>query len=978
VFRVHRPISSYTARLRVRARLLLAAHAAAALAGAGLLAFAIASLVTGPAPSALVLAVVWLAIGALALGGSWLAVARHAPVRGSAIAARIRRVDAALAQRFRSSLELAGDPVVIATAPDLVEAHARSVARDLERVSPARAIPWSSVFTLPFLVAIGAAVLAVVVLAAFDGARIGAYALTHPGARADSGGRIAAVVDRVEARLVFPGYLDLEPIALPSAGDLEVPRGTTIELVVHPRISARTASVELGAEKVRLRLEGESWHGSVIARESGWLRITLEEDGVALTDARQRRVTATADHAPEVFFLEPDSDRVIELADEIRIDWEATDDHGVRAVDLIVRTPAGEQRRRLARTSSGETSARGSDYVRATMFGLAPGQTMELRIEATDGDTVVGPNIGRSQIRKLEIASEASRRAAEIDEASALLDLAVDALADRLENPLEADTDPIARFSIVETSSELLRSTLSRAAQSGRRRDARSASSLESLAGSLRSELGRERRLYRPRPGPLESLVAGDERVVGELEDIALALREHLEEAQIEDAAAVARELEALRREISSLLAELRRTESEEARQRLMEAIANAAARMRDLEARLAEMQENVPDEFMNVDMADAEAARDALAQLDEAVERADLAAAERALLDLERRINALASALREGQQAFGAARMGPRERALADALDRVAGLESEERDLAGSTNDVRRRATERALDETGARNESAAQELAERARELGESYGSSSLDVGSDRESIARVRARLDDIEDALAAGDLAEAQRMADEGANDADALARNLELDALMFPGHDGETRRAAETARRLERELRELRGGVERAIPRVNEFVDERDRGDLQASAERQRAAIDAASALERAFEEGPDGTPLDPDAASAMGEIRQAMENALRSLRENDPVDASRAQDDAAEALAELRRRLEESSSSQGGGGSDGEGSQDRAPDEEVEIPGADAFRGPAEMRRRILDAMREGAPDGYDARVRRYYEELLR
>ena len=97
---------------------------------------------------------------------------------------------------------------------------------------------------------------------------------------------------------------------------------------------------------------------ALIARESGWLRITLEEDGVELTDALQRRVTATVDHAPEVSFLEPDSDRVIELADEIRIDWEATDDHGVRAVDLVVRTPAGEQRRRLARTSSGETSAR--------------------------------------------------------------------------------------------------------------------------------------------------------------------------------------------------------------------------------------------------------------------------------------------------------------------------------------------------------------------------------------------------------------------------------------------------------------------------------------------------------------------------------------------------------------------------------------------------------------------------------------------
>jgi hypothetical protein len=947
------------------------------LSGAGLAAFAIASSFTGPAPATVVLVLVWLAVLAGAIGGGWLAVWRHAPVRGSAIAARVGRVDSALGQRLRSSLELASDPMVLGTAPDLVEAHARSVARDLERVAPARAIPWSSVFSGPFLVASAGALVALLVLSTFDEARMGAFALTHPAARAEGGARVAAVVERVEARLVFPDYLGLEPISLPAAGDLEVPRGTSIELVVHPRIAARSASVSLGGERIRLRPEGTTWRGSATARESGWLAVLLtDDDGTELTDARQRRVTAIADRAPEVFFLEPDSDRVIELADEIRIDWEATDDHGIRSVDLVVRTRAGEQRKRLARDGDArDTNARGSDYVRATMFGLAPGDTMELRIEAVDGDTIAGPNVGASQSRRLEVASEASRRAAEIDEAGALLDLAVDALADRLESPIGEQTDFIARWSVVETSSELLRASLVRASASGERREASSAASLERLAGSLRAELARERRLYRPRPGSLEDLRDGDAGVVAELETIALALREHLDEAQIEDAAAVARELEALRREIASLLAELRRTQSEEAREALARAIANAAARMRDLESRLAEMQEDVPTEFMNVDAGDAAAARDALAELGEAVERADLAGAERALLDLERRINSLASALQEGEQAFGAARLGPRERAMADALDRVAGLESEERELAGGTNDVRRRATERALSETDARNETAADALRERARELGEDYASDDLDVGSDRETIDRVRARLDDIEDALASGDLAEAQRMAEEGTNDADAVARNLEIDALMFPGHEGETRRAAETSRRLERELRELRAGVERAIPRVQEFVDEHDRSDLDASAARQRAARDAASALERTFDQGPDGTPLDADAARSMGEIREAMESALRALDARDPVGASRAQEDAAEELAELRRRLEESTSSQGGGS---EGSRERMPEEEVEIPGADAFRGPAEMRRRILDAMREGAPQGYDARVRRYYEELLR
>ena len=42
------------------------------------------------------------------------------------------------------------------------------------------------------------------------------------------------------------------------------------------------------------------------------------------------------------------------------------------------------------------------------------------------------------------------------------------------------------------------------------------------------------------------------------------------------------------------------------------------------------------------------------------------------------------------------------------------------------------------------------------------------------------------------------------------------------------------------------------------------------------------------------------------------------------------------------------------------------------------IPGSDEFSGSMEMRRRLLDAMREGAPSGWEDPVRRYYEELLR
>jgi hypothetical protein len=44
----------------------------------------------------------------------------------------------------------------------------------------------------------------------------------------------------------------------------------------------------------------------------------------------------------------------------------------------------------------------------------------------------------------------------------------------------------------------------------------------------------------------------------------------------------------------------------------------------------------------------------------------------------------------------------------------------------------------------------------------------------------------------------------------------------------------------------------------------------------------------------------------------------------------------------------------------------------------VRIPGNEDWRGPTELRRKLLDAMQEPAPTGYEAAIKRYYQELMR
>jgi hypothetical protein len=242
------------------------------------------------------------------------------------------------------------------------------------------------------------------------------------------------------------------------------------------------------------------------------------------------------------------------------------------------------------------------------------------------------------------------------------------------------------------------------------------------------------------------------------------------------------------------------------------------------------------------------------------------------------------------------------------------------------------------------------------------------------ERETLDAVRARLGDARAALGHGDLGEASRMTEEAGARLDDLSRDLDLDALMFPGHRGETSAASGTARSVSRGLDALRRDLDAAIPEIERHLDVAERGRMREDVPRQGAAADATGRLRETFEHGPDGTPISPEGALELSEIERQMREAATALEAGDVVEASRAEDEAARRLTELREQLEQDASAESSGGGGSRNDLDR----EVRIPGSDEFSGSMDMRRRLLDAMREGAPSGWEDPVRRYYEGLLR
>jgi hypothetical protein len=114
-----------------------------------------------------------------------------------------------------------------------------------------------------------------------------------------------------------------------------------------------------------------------------------------------------------------------------------------------------------------------------------------------------------------------------------------------------------------------------------------------------------------------------------------------------------------------------------------------------------------------------------------------------------------------------------------------------------------------------------------------------------------------------------------------------------------------------------------------------------------------------------------------------------MNDADQRLSQRDAPRGYSSQKAALEGLDQLKRQMQQAQQQGGGGGglpmpmmagdpggeTDENGSQST---EKIEIPDQDQFQGPKELRKDLMDAMKQGTPDRYRDQVKQYYEELVK
>ncbi len=767
-----------------------------------------------------------------------------------------------------------------------------------------------------------------------------------------------------------PDYLHQEERRVSPYDDVALPRGTLLTVRGTPLHAGRRLLLTDGTAEVPFVDDGS---GHVVARwplaESVKLKVVARFGKVVIPEPDATPVESIPDEAPLVT-LEgaPKQIRLAteEDASEIPIHYEATDDHGLREVHLVLRAGPREERRVLARLDGETKNDRGGYNLRASdAFIKKSHAPIEIRVEAKDNDPITGPKWGASDAITIvppDVGEPESRRLAALVR---VRDALVDALAWRLKTPLPAEPkDRKAMLEqdvkLAEEGSEMLESALS-TSYAGIRVPSRLGAMLRGRMRKVKDAANNQ--LRSPSTTARANVVKATERIV-------LVVDAAIQGLGLRDTRDVARELAEVAEDLAAAAALAQKPAEKVRGEQRMDAAVLVLDGGGKAMRRLGALGRDI-GEIVEMDLLRVARARSA----------SDLTHATLAAQDL-------AARLRQPDPSFGA--RGGRPSHAGGESGGGRGAAGEEGD--GETSDV-----EQAFNEAAKDLDKLAAEHAGHVGKVEQAIASGS--TKEDLEALAEeAKKHAQKIREAVrplpnvgggsdswtskgaAAREHAEQMARAMEQGNAADAVqsGRNA-LGAL------DEAKRAASRERfgrfadpNAERTVDEARRQMEAEVKWAEEKLEELRRRAAQRAAPELREHGETEAKLgERARElakKGRDQEALPPAALDALHDAEQAAQEAARALREGDADKGLKKQREAQQKLEMARDALGDGESERDSSSGDG----DRMARDHTDIPKADAHKGPEEFRKRVIKGLGQPTGGKFKDAVKRYAEGLLR
>ncbi len=782
-------------------------------------------------------------------------------------------------------------------------------------------------------------------------------------------------LEGVELDVRPPDYLHENALHEIARTPLLLPYGSVVTLrgsLLHPGRQLRLSD---GTSEIAFEDDGA---GEVVARyslrESCVLRVVARFGDVLIPEAEDLPLTSVADEVPVVRLEDaPRQVRLLDATEDIAVKYEAEDDHGLREVQLVLRSGLREERRVLAHLDGeARTNAGGHVLKLRDPFFAASHVPVEVTVEAEDNDPLTGPKWGSSAAVTVVPPNVGDPEAQELDALRKVRDALVDALAFRLGSAIPHDPAARQSFSaregaLADEDDKLLVDTLS-LTLAGVRVPSRVRAILRAQGQATRKAIDAE--LHAISEASRAHAIKATERFVLVTDAVIRGLGQ-------KDARSSAKELSDVADDLALGAGQIR-NEAANMRSRgvqRMDAAAGVLSAGGKAMLHLGELGRDL-GEIVDADLLRVARAREAH----------DLAHAELAARDLAARLRqpdpsfgAHDGLRRAGLQSVGASGTPadgddePSSDEVEQAFDEAAqDLERLSQDHAGELHKM-----EDALN--GATSEEELKEMRDEAKRHADAIREAArllptVGMGSDSwtskgaaardlaEQMARSleEGRPDDAVQTgrSAVGSLDEAKKM----------LQRGGWLDDPSGTGQRG----VDDARRRLDAEARwaeqQSAEGHKRAAARA--------RGELEQGGEEEDKLADRAHEL---GQKGRSSGALPQQAVESIDEADRAARQAADALKRGDADEGLERQREAQRHLEAAREQLhdDEDDSSRGdNGGDNGDGrEQSRDP---VAIPKANDHKGPEEFRRRVLRGLAQPSNGKLRDAVQRYAEGLLR
>ncbi len=819
----------------------------------------------------------------------------------------------------------------------------------------------------------------------------------------------------VELTYRYPAYTALQARTIAgTSGEISAPSGTEVDLKTRADRDIEAAALDVDGTQIPLTLKGRrDLEGRFVIERNGHYHFLFLDGRSVEAEGPDVAVRVEADAPPTVHLSSPPDE--LEVDDDHRIvtlKYEASDDFGLSGLDLIYRVPGQPEVVVPLQHDDGRHS-NGDFAWDVGALKLVPGQKVQYHLRATDNDEVSGKKSGVSRTQTLKLYSATEHRRESVKKAEAVWDRMVTQLANRMESTdraAEKNPESVSSNATIDAEgTQIALDSTALALELSKERDAPDVliTALTNAGTQLQRDVSQtsdtrrmliamgkttQRRNFALR---LASVASNEIR---HTEQSVLYLEALLDRVKMRDIKDLADQLKKDRHELSELLEKMKDSADEKDKARLLEEIAALREHMEELSKRMSELAKGIHDEFMNQEAMKELAEDNAPETLDDIEKLVREGKMDEAMAKLQEMSMQMDDMLKDLDEASDDAddNADPElTKKFQDFNKELDAVTQEEQQLSDKTKVLRDKYRDQMKQQIAKRGEDVKQHVLKEAQEVKQSLQKMDADEVMGARSEKPREAALQDLahlEAALKADDFDLAAEAARDLENQTSELQTQGELQRRQdeaFGTPLDARRRNHEVSEEMKQDARksdDIARQLDALFPQGGQQMSDSDRQQMDQQDQQQRGLEKRAQNLQQQMDDIQQRAPVfDPETEGQMERARQSMEQAAARLKGKEPGKAFSEQQGALEAMKGLQKQMESGGSSRGGkkGGlplpmgsrrRGGRGNEH----EKIEIPDEDPGRPIRDLRKDVMDAMKQGAPDRYKEQVKHSYEELVK